>query len=115
MRKLTLLSGIAAAAVLLPSAGLAHTVRHVPHATPHVPDMHTTLDLHDATDTHAVVRNALAPADAGHNMDTGHMTGHGMDTGHTTGHGMDTGHSGHGVDTHQLPPPPPPPVHPPHG
>ena len=35
------------------------------------------------------MRNALAPADAGHNMDTGHMTGHGMDTGHTTGHGMD--------------------------
>ena len=90
MRKLTLLSGIAAAAILLPSAGFAQTVPHVPNVvTSHVPDSHTaTTDVHHATDVHAVTPN-------------GHDTG----TPHTTGHGD---------DTHQVPPPPPPPTHPPH-
>src|SRR5438105_13994156 len=56
MRKLTLLSGIAAAAILLPSAGFAQTVPHVPNVvTSHVPDTHTaTTDVHNATDVHVV-------------------------------------------------------------
>ena len=99
MRKLTLVSGIAAAAIQLPSAGLAQTVPDVPNVvTSHVPGSHTTTtDVHHATNVRAAVPNGqLAPADSSHDTEPNHTIGH-------------------GVDAHQVPPPPPPPVHLPHG